>query len=207
MGTQLILNEKEFDALDILVSREGDNLSFEQLYEAVWKNADDADKRGSASDALRRLIDQVAEAGEGFMRIDYTPSEGYSFKTHWGHNWQAERHQEDTFFLPAGVLTLPAKKNKQSGKMVAALFCGLAAAAAAIVLIFASVINDFTAGTQIIEADQVPLAIPDRLLLDACMEPGGCLNEDECTGEGDCAADADAEAEGAQAESPPGGGT
>jgi len=187
MGTQLTLNEKQFDALDMLVQREGQFLSFEQLYTAVWEEADGADNRTVARAEIKELSGQVSSAGEGFMRIDHVPAVGYSFRTRWGHNWQTEQHKEETFLLPEGAMSLPVKAEKRSGKVVVALFGGVAAAAAVIVMIFTSIMNDFSAVTQIIDAEQVPLAIPDKRLLSTCMEPGGCMSPANCTGEGICA--------------------
>jgi len=91
MGTELVLNEKEFDTLDMLVSREGEPVAFEQIYKAVWDDPANADGRDAARAAMWNLIEQVGSAGKGFMRIEYTPEAGYSFRTHWGHNWQTER--------------------------------------------------------------------------------------------------------------------
>ena len=189
MGTELTLDEKEFNALDMLVAREGEPITFEQLYEAVWEDPDYADGRDAARAAMWNLIEQVSSAGKGFMRIEYTPEVGYTFRTHWGHNWQAERvydqiderldEYEDTFkperererererrkvdvgsfILTASRHKLPYATPKRDGKLLAALLSGVAIAAAAIVIVFSTLFNELSADTRTIEEAQVPLAL------------------------------------------------
>jgi len=88
-GAELAISETEFDALDILAMREGETLSFDQLYNAVWRTEEGDDCRETARSELEHLIDEVREAGMGFMWIDYVPEKGYTFRTHWGHNWHS----------------------------------------------------------------------------------------------------------------------
>ena len=78
MGTELSLEDKTFDALDILASREGETFTLKQLATDIW---------GGDSDAawldLANLAEQVNSVGHGFMQIDYSETTGYTFKTQW----------------------------------------------------------------------------------------------------------------------------
>jgi len=220
MGTELILDDKEFDALDMLVAREGEPITFEQIYEAVWDDPDYVDGRDAARAAMWNLIEQVSSAGKGFMRIEYTPEVGYTFRTHWGHNWQTERlydkknerpgEQENrtgierdrerdrekdreresidvgAFILSVGKLDLPYRPPRRDAKVVAALLGGVAATAAAIVLLFSTLFSGMAADTRTIEEAQVPLALmsfrPAIICVGAegCAEAGCCIERDTC---------------------------
>jgi DNA-binding winged helix-turn-helix (wHTH) protein len=87
MGAELLLSPDEFEALDILAAREGEPLTFEQLYRLVWGGTDSSCNIELARFRLNNLMVQVREAGEGFMWIEYVPERGYTFRTRWGHNW------------------------------------------------------------------------------------------------------------------------
>ena len=78
MGTELSLEDKAFDALDILASREGETLTLNQLATDIW----DGDSEAAWLD-LSKLAEQVNSAGLGFMQLDYSETTGYTFKTHW----------------------------------------------------------------------------------------------------------------------------
>jgi len=78
MGIELSLEDKTFDALDILATREGETLTLKQLATDIWDGDSDA-----AWLALTRLAEQVNSAGHGFMQIDYSETTGYTFKTQW----------------------------------------------------------------------------------------------------------------------------
>ena len=69
MGTKLYIDQKEFDALEILAEQEGETVSFERL--------------GTEQPKLEHLIGQVECAGQGFMWIEHRPGEGYTFHTKW----------------------------------------------------------------------------------------------------------------------------
>ena len=85
-NSELRLDSKEFDTLDMLAIRENEYLTFEQLYIAVWDEKDGLDRRNDARLGLENILEQVNGAGGGFMWIAYTPEKGFSFRTLWGHN-------------------------------------------------------------------------------------------------------------------------
>jgi len=206
MGTQLLLNDRTFEALDMLVSSDGKPVTFEQLYDSVWAGQAGSVSHDEAQAELLDLIDQVNTTGEGFMKIEHVPAEGYSFQTHWGHNWQSQPHTEDAFSLPDNIFELPEKPKKTDRRLFALLLTGAVAAAGVVVLILTSVVKDLTPDVEIFE-ESVPLVFPDFIVPTSCLEEGGCGNPDECTGEGICAeveedpeAEADAEVEGDTAE-------
>ena len=183
MGTQLVLDERKFDALDMLVSLDGEILSFERIYESVWEDPSGSVSPEEALDELKDLIDEVESAGEGFMWIEYVPEAGYSFRTHWGHNWQADAPGEDIYALPDDLMALPEKPKKPERRLVAALLVGAVAAATAVVMILTSVMNDLAADAQVIDDATVPLALPDKLDIPGGMGESGFESLDEYAGE------------------------
>ena len=72
MGTKLYIDGNEFDALDLLATREGEFVTYEQLC--------------AIKPVLKNLIEQVENAGLGFMWIEYKPESGYAFHTRWAGN-------------------------------------------------------------------------------------------------------------------------
>jgi len=115
MGEALSLNADEFAALDILASREDEPLTFELLYEAIWR-ADNNACELEARHRLGNLLRKVSEAGAGFMWIEYEPETGYTFRTRWGHNWQTRK--SSSYSNP---LLLPHKGSKELLKRVRTL--------------------------------------------------------------------------------------
>jgi len=87
MGCELNLGGNEFDALDMLATRENEPLSFEQLYSALWDMGDGKNCREMARMELNHLIKTVNMAGNGFMWIEKTADLFYIFHTRWSHNW------------------------------------------------------------------------------------------------------------------------
>ena len=78
MGTDLSLDEKTFNSLYILVTRENEALTLEQLTTDIWDGDTD-----TALPALKNLIKQVNDAGQGFMQIEYNENTGFIFRTRW----------------------------------------------------------------------------------------------------------------------------
>ena len=85
-GALLPLDEKEFDALYMLASREGETLTFEMLYAAVWGSAEGLSEVETARLTLSTLAEKVKEAGAEFMWIEHKPKSGYMFKMRWRRN-------------------------------------------------------------------------------------------------------------------------
>jgi len=88
MGAKLYLNENEFDALHMIAVLEGEAITFEQLYAAIWGVGDSPDSREKALKSLEKVSEQVETAGQGFMWIELKPECGYIFHTRWAHNRQ-----------------------------------------------------------------------------------------------------------------------
>ena len=94
-GAELILNEYEFHALDMLAERAGEPLTFEVIYTAAWGAATEAYSRDAARLAMENLLKQVAEIGRGFMWIECLPEAEYIFRARWSHNLrQAPVHKK-----------------------------------------------------------------------------------------------------------------
>jgi len=83
LGAKLYIDRNEFDALELLATREGEPLSYEQLYSAVWGEDDSPNSRDAPPLKLEHLIQQVDSAGRGFMWIEHKPEVGYIFHTRW----------------------------------------------------------------------------------------------------------------------------
>lgn len=69
----LRLDEQEFDALYLLVQREGRHLTQEELYKAVWEPLDGADRRAAARAAMGNLSSKLAAARGAGVWIDALP--------------------------------------------------------------------------------------------------------------------------------------
>jgi len=87
LGAQLVLSDKEFDALDVLATREGQTVAFEELFKIVWKGSNDHEIRADARETLKKLTAKIQQAGDGFMWIEVSRGEGYTFRTKWGQSW------------------------------------------------------------------------------------------------------------------------
>ena len=87
LGTSLLLDENEFDALDMLVYRESIPFSFDQLYSTICEASDHPVSRDAAKTDLFHLIEQVGIAGHGFMWIEYSQDSEYTFHTRWAHQY------------------------------------------------------------------------------------------------------------------------
>jgi len=179
MGTELILDDFQFDALEYLVAREGEPVTFEELYDAVWKETDGACDRDAARESIKHLLEQVRTAGEDYMKIDCSPEKGYTFKTNWGHNWRSRQPQNEPFVLRSGELIMPRTTMIWGKNLIAGLLAGAGIAAAIVVFIFTTVISDMTPDLQVIEDGRVPLVAFDKVIQDGSGSEEDGLEETE----------------------------
>jgi len=100
LGAELVLGEKEFDALDVLATSEGKTVALEELIKIVWKGSNDHDIRADARETLKNLAVKIRQAGEGFMWIEYSPGVGYTFRTKWGRSWHYNKPDYTEQVLP-----------------------------------------------------------------------------------------------------------
>ena len=170
MGAELILDENEFDILDMLASREGEYVTFDELYKANWKLSESHDGKETARTAIDELIKKVSFDGCGFMWIDYSPEAGYIFKTRWGNNWNPQ--SEISTIEPAKGAseddTTPVKVIIRRRSRSAEYIAGVSAIAAAIILMLLFLFNtlilkppDVEPLFKIVEDTSIPLAQPD----------------------------------------------
>jgi hypothetical protein len=163
MGTELSLDSNEFDALDMLAAQEGEPLAFELIYSAVWDTGDGSCNRDTARVSLDKLIDQVDEAGEGFMKIEHKPETGYTFQTRWGHNWK----KQHSFIDPnQKKMKLPlSKQRRYSRRKAGALLVKMTIAAACVATIaFSPLFDEQSPDTYYYFFDDIPVplaAMPD----------------------------------------------
>jgi len=166
LGAVLDLQRHEFDALDMLAMREGEALTFEQLYEAVWKTQDDSIERSAARFDLERLIEKVSLAGEGFMWIDFVPETGYTFRTHWGHNWNTHKslatQRGHTSVHPPGKSAKTADQspaNPTPGiRLTIQLIAGIAAAVLVLFMLVMVLLNVIRSDNYAVIDQEVPLS-------------------------------------------------
>ena len=90
-GAELELDDNEFAALDMLAAHEGQPLAFETIYTAIWQKEDSECVRFTARQALGELMTQVRMIGDGFIWIEYSLENGYTFRTEWGLKWWVDR--------------------------------------------------------------------------------------------------------------------
>jgi len=185
LGAEFILDENEFDALDMLAMHEGQALSFEQLFEAVWKTPDNADNRAAAHAKLNVLMEKINTAGEGFMRIDCSPEKGYTFQTHWGHNWGKKQPLVETYVRPADEMTAPDEPQVRKRRPSSILLGGLGAAAAVIALVVTAIFSSPAGDAYIIEDGGVPLAAWESDTDIICSELAALPEAGECAEAGD----------------------
>jgi hypothetical protein len=120
MGTTLSLTAGEFDALDALATKEGEPVPLDKL-KNLWQQPE------AAKTGMSHIINQVGEAGEGFMWIEAT-DDTFTFHSRWGHNWKAA----PTFtFMPQPPITEPIAWHKRASKKI---FAGTALLAASVAL-------------------------------------------------------------------------
>lgn len=135
MGIDIVLGENDFEALDMLVTREGEYLSFQQLYEASWSKSKTTDNIDYAFSAMNSLIIQINNVGDDFMWIENKPGLGYTFKTRWGQEWSEERTVYDPKKILAFSITpVKPETKKVTGTLKTTVFTGIGALAIGIVL-------------------------------------------------------------------------
>ena len=143
MGAELILDDKEFDVLDILASREGEYVTFDELYKEIWGLSEKQDSKAIAATTIDDLIKKVSLDGYGFMWIDYTTEEGYMFKTHWGNNWNPQgrlssnEQESGSYEVNATPIKIIVRRRSRSVEYIA----GIGAIAAAIILMLLLLFN------------------------------------------------------------------
>ena len=168
MGTDIILGENDFEALDLLVSKEGEYLTFQKLYEASWGKSPETDSIDYALSAINNIIIQINNIGEDFMWIENKPAAGYMFKTRWGQSWK-ENHQDHitSGLLIPGAYSSNFKKRQKSRITKTTLLTGAGTLVAAIILVFivlysTGVITPTTAEPLYI--DEIDITDPDTPL-------------------------------------------
>jgi len=170
MGAELLLDDNEFGALDMLASREGEYITFDELCKSNWELSESPDDRETARTAIDELIKKVSFDGCGFMWIDYSPEAGYIFKTRWGNNWNPQS-EISSIELARGAPednTAPVKIKIQRRSRSAEYIAGISAVAAAIILMLLFLFNtlvlkppDVEPLFKIVEDTSIPLAQPD----------------------------------------------
>ena len=137
MGTDIILGDHDFEALDLLVSNENEYLSFQQLYEASWSKSPSTDSIDYAFSALNNIMIQINNAGEDFMWIENKPGAGYAFKTRWGQTWRNNNANANSETLLTDSLNNTENKREYEKRRLTktTLLTGAGTLVAAIILV------------------------------------------------------------------------
>jgi len=158
MGTELNLDVSEFIVLDMLVTKENEPVTFEQLYKAVWGAGNDPVSPVIARGRLEKLITKVNEAGEGFMLIERNEGSGYVFRTHWGQEWQRAPEKTDVPSVAAKKrFSLPGKTYY---KIIAAVIAGAAVIGVAAGILIPAFLDVPAPDSYLFDSRPVPLAYP-----------------------------------------------
>ena len=141
MGTDLQLGDYDFEALDLMVSNEGEYLTLQQLSEVSWSKSPTPENTEESQTSLNNLIQQINNAGGEFMWVENKPGKGFTFKTRWGQTWN-EPIEVDPFTLQStrARTTLPnttvnIEKSKKQRPSRTALLTGAGALVATFLLV------------------------------------------------------------------------
>jgi len=111
MGSDIVLGEKDFDALFTLALNEGKYMTFEQLHKASWGKSEATESLEFATTALENLVQQINSTGDEFMWIENTPEMGYRLKTSWGQNRIAQKAQKASEInVPKDIVSINTKE-------------------------------------------------------------------------------------------------
>jgi len=91
MGTQIKLEENDFEALDLLATNAGEYVSFDNLYEIAWGTSEDTANINHAKTSLHNLITQVNCLCRKFLHIEHHHDDNYKLTTHWGNTWRNKK--------------------------------------------------------------------------------------------------------------------
>jgi len=90
MGTQIKLNDRDFEALDLLATNVGEYVSFDKLYNAAWGASKETSDISHAKASLDNLVFQINTIGHKFMHIKCSHGDNYKLVTHWGSAWKGK---------------------------------------------------------------------------------------------------------------------
>jgi len=157
MGVELFLDEKMFDALDMLASRVGDYFTTVELCEAVYGESESPGVKEIAHEVAENLLRLIGAAGHGFMWIEHLPEAGYVFKTHWGNNWKTQSTPIMTMpadeptadELTAAMLKLKKRRSRQRPPYAAIISVAVAVAAVVVLALL------FLLNTPVLQPSEV----------------------------------------------------
>jgi len=165
MGSDILLGEKDFDALFVLAMNEGEYITFERLHKASWGKSKATESLDNATAALEKLVQQINSAGDEFMWIEHTPEMGYRFKTNWGKNPHTQKVPEIS--ITDNSTKVPEKPRLMT---LAAILTGAGSLAAAVMLTLlllysTGIMTPQEAEPLYIEVEDpnIPLAAPENV--------------------------------------------
>jgi len=154
MGAKLVLSDKEFDALDMLISLEGSPITVEQFYMSVWDAGDGVNRRNSARVGLDYIMHHVNEAGEGFAHIEYSHEKGYTFLTNWERERQMNSNTSESVRIVGEKRSPFAEAKKKEQRRLKKALAGIGATAAVIAMVAIPMLNVSEGGGQFTIIDQ-----------------------------------------------------
>jgi hypothetical protein len=150
----------------MLALNEGFSVSLDAFHKDVWMPVGVLEK-AQTKEEINHIIQQVEEAGRGFMWISCNADESYTFHTRWGHNWKGQKLKS----APPKEVKLPSakiKKRKPAGKTIGKLAGAAGLIAASMIIAFSPLFNT-PAQDEYFDIDDfnIPLAVFE-------------LDDDEC---------------------------
>lgn len=184
---QLSLTTKEFDALYLLATQEGEAVSFEALHGILQMPGA---HRAATEKSLKHIISQVNESAAGFVRVGGHTEIGYTLHARWGHNWKNTPAATTTDFshLHLPHLTEPKSWYKRARKTLYTGAAILAASAALFVILIQtapgtepSAEPSFVQAAEPVElVDIYDFEVPLAPLPPPPTPPPECEHEEEC---------------------------
>ena len=175
MGTMLSFDSNEFDVLEMLAAHEGVPLAFDEIYKTVWETGAGLG-RSMARSRINSLVNRINAAGEGFMWVDCSPGDEFTFQIRWGSkDWK--NHSK-----PVNILASSKKKVKIN---TAHILIGTAVAGLTLLFVFLfspEILQNNDLGDYIYIFDgAVPLAelpeLENNIVFPSVVSVTTCLNE------------------------------
>lgn len=155
MGERLQLNPRQFRALLMLASNEGENVPFDELRHFMSMPGEEKCPEQDARSIVESLADVVNVSGRGFAWVHKQPQDEYVFETKWGTDWHNPSFELDGKDSLAIAHTAIKKSDNLPGFMLTATTL-LVIIAVAVGAYFFDMVN--TEQLVYIPGQQIPLA-------------------------------------------------
>jgi len=97
MGAVLQLTPAEVKILYILATNEDKCFTAEALYDEVCKTNGKPYDRTEAMHTMNNILRQIEAHGDGFVWIERSINDDFTYKSRWGHNWGSQPNKSNVF--------------------------------------------------------------------------------------------------------------